>query len=280
MIICRNSQEARTLVGQWKAQGLTVGFVPTMGFLHEGHVSLMGLAAARADRVVVSIFVNPTQFGPGEDYESYPRDEEGDAQKCREAGVALLFLPQVEDLYPDGAETFVECTRLPQHLCGLRRPGHFRGVTTVVAKLFCLLTPDVAVFGSKDYQQFKVLEKMTRDLLLPIQIVAGETVREEGGLAMSSRNKYLNPDQRLRARAIGLALRGARRAVQAGEVHGATLLGAMAQTIEAAGGRLDYVNIFHPETLEDLDVVEGPAHAAVAAFFGPARLIDNLRLRD
>jgi pantoate--beta-alanine ligase len=153
-------------------------------------------------------------------------------------------------------------------------------VTTVVAKLFCLLAPDVAVFGSKDYQQLKVLEKMTRDLLMPIRIVPGPTVREEGGLAMSSRNKYLSPEQRHQALAISRALGEARRAVEAGENHAATLLAAMARTIETAGGRVDYVNIFHPETLEDLDVLDGPAHAAVAAFFGPARLIDNLRLRE
>jgi pantoate--beta-alanine ligase len=283
MIICRNSSEARAQVAQWKREGLTVGFVPTMGFLHAGHVSLMGLAAREADKVVVSIFVNPTQFGPNEDYASYPRDEEGDASKCRSAGVDLLFLPPVADIYPEGAETFVECTNLPEHLCGLRRPGHFRGVTTVVAKLFCLLAPDVAVFGSKDYQQLKVLEKMTRDLLMPIRIVPGPTVREEGGLAMSSRNKYLSPEQRHQALAISRALGEARRAVEAGENHAATLLAAMARTIETAGGRVDYVNIFHPETLEDLDVLDvldGPAHAAVAAFFGPARLIDNLRLRE
>jgi pantoate--beta-alanine ligase len=230
--------------------------------------------------VVLTIFVNPTQFGPGEDLASYPRDEAGDLAKARSRGVDLVFIPADGEMYPPAAETVVRLERLPQHLCGLSRPVHFAGVATIVAKLFIVAEPHVAVFGEKDWQQLQVIRRMTRDLLLDVEIVGGPIVREPGGLAMSSRNKYLSPAERDAACTIQRSLLAARDRVAGGATDAAGVLAGIRDAITAAGGRVDYVAVVHPETLEDLPRIDGPAHVAVAAFFGRARLIDNLRLRD
>jgi len=280
MEIVRTVPALRAAVRAWRAGGLRVGLVPTMGYLHEGHLSLVDLARARADRVVLTLFVNPTQFGPGEDLAAYPRDEEGDLAKARGRGVDLAFLPGDGEMYPPAAETFVVLERLPRHLCGLSRPVHFQGVATIVTKLFVVAEPHVAVFGEKDWQQLQVIRRLTRDLLMDIEIVGGPVVREPGGLAMSSRNKYLTPGEREAACAIQRSLRAARDRVAAGETDPAALRREIRAAIEAAGGRVDYAAVVHPETLEDLVRVDGPAHGLAAAFFGRARLIDNLRLRD
>jgi pantoate--beta-alanine ligase len=264
----------------------TVGFVPTMGFLHEGHLELMRQAKTRADHLVVSIFVNPTQFGPGEDLDAYPRDPEGDQQKCAEAGCELLFMPTPEIMYADDHATTVSVSGLDEALCGRRRPGHFEGVCTVVSKFFNIVTPDVAIFGQKDYQQLAILRRMVRDLNFPVEMIGVETVREDDGLAISSRNKYLEGQLREDARCLSRGLRDAWQAYQGGERDGQRLVEvAKAQVVEAVGAdAIDYVECVHPITLdryEDqrrvIDDREG-AVLAMAVQVGQARLIDNLRL--
>ena len=202
----RSVEEFRLACERVRQGGATLALVPTMGALHEGHLALMREAARQADVVAVTIFVNPTQFGPSEDLASYPRDLEGDLERCRSVGVSLVFAPADSDMYPGGDATRVRVSRLTDHLCGRSRPGHFEGVTTIVAKLFAVAGPCTAVFGRKDYQQLKVIERMTRDLMLPVRIVPHPTVREPDGLALSSRNAYLGADERARARAIPRAL--------------------------------------------------------------------------
>lgn len=251
-----------------------------MGFLHDGHLSLADLVRRHVDRVILTIFVNPTQFGPGEDLDAYPQDEAGDLDKARYRDVDLVFIPNDGEMYPAGAETSVSLGHLPQHLCGLSRPMHFSGVATIVTKLFVVTEPHVAVFGEKDLQQLQVIRRMARDLLMDIEILGGATVREADGLAMSSRNRYLTPEERAAAPAIYRSLCVARDAVAAGARDASELLRGIREEIVAAGGRLDYAAIVDPETLEDVDVTDGAAHAAVAAFFGGARLIDNLALTD
>ncbi len=280
MDIVRTVEALRTAVRAWRREELRVGLVPTMGYLHDGHLSLVDEVRSRVDRVILTLFVNPTQFGPGEDLDAYPRDEAGDLAKARSRGVDLVFIPSDEEMYPEGAETTVSLERLPNHLCGLGRPVHFGGVATIVAKLFIVASPDVAIFGEKDYQQLQVIRRMTRDLLLDVEILGGATIREPDGLAMSSRNKYLTPDARAAAPVIQRSLRAARDAVAAGATDAGALVDDVRRAIEAAGGRVDYVAIVDPETLEDIETIDGAAHAAVAAFFGKARLIDNLRLSD
>lgn len=273
-------QERRQLQG-------TVAFVPTMGYLHEGHLELMRLGLQKADHVIASIFVNPTQFGPHEDLARYPRDPEGDAQKCREVGCALLFMPEVREMYPQGARTTVQVHGLTDVLCGPCRPGHFEGVATVVAKLLNIAQPDCAIFGEKDFQQLAVIRQMARDLDMPVDIVPAPLVRDPDGLAMSSRNRYLSPEERARALALSKALQGAWTRYQAGERNGRRLVQEARATLEAMEGlRLDYAQLVHPETLalydgtpEQAVVEEGQgAVLALAAFVGQTRLIDNLRL--
>ena len=196
MIVSRSPEKTFRECDEERGKGRTVGLVPTMGALHAGHISLIRKCRKLCDFLVVSIFVNPTQFGPSEDFGSYPRDFERDRNICKENGVDLIFSPRAEDMYPEGFETYVNLEKLPEHLCGLKRPGHFRGVATVVSKLFNIVRPDVAVFGKKDYQQLRIIEKMARDLNFPVKIVGAPTVRERGGLAMSSRNKYLTTEER------------------------------------------------------------------------------------
>lgn len=271
----------RVVVAAFRAEGARVGFVPTMGFLHEGHLSLVALAKARADRVVVSIFVNPKQFGPNEDLARYPRDPEGDAAKLARAGVDLLFTPSVEELYPPGFATTVHVAGVSDGMEGGRRPGHFDGVATVVARLFGLVLPDVAVFGAKDGQQVAVVKRMTADLGLPIEILVGETVREKDGLAMSSRNAYLTPEERAKAPALHAALSAARAACVAGERDAAVLLSIARRALEAEPAlRIDALDLVDAESMRSVARVERPAMLAAAVFLGKTRLIDNVTLRE
>jgi pantoate--beta-alanine ligase len=255
----------------WRARGLRVGFVPTMGFLHAGHTSLMDLARRRCDRLVVSIFVNPLQFEPGEDLAVYPRDPEGDSDKCAEHGADLLFMPP--ELYPPGFSTSVRVKGLSEGLCSLRRPNHFEGVTTVVARLFGVVQPSVAVFGEKDYQQLAVLRRMVRDLAMPIEIVGGPLVRDADGLALSSRNKYLGPEDRRRALSLSRALLAMR---ESGLTRVDELIALGREELDV--DRLDYLEVLDAEDLQPLSVVDRPARALVAAVVGKPRLLDNLAL--
>jgi pantoate--beta-alanine ligase len=264
-----------------RVEGNRLGFVPTMGSLHEGHLSLMRRARAQNHEVVASIFVNPAQFGPGEDFAAYPRDLVRDGELCRAVGVDVLFTPRADEMYPPGFATTVKVRGLTEGLCGLSRPGHFDGVTTVVAKLFSIVRPHAAYFGLKDYQQFKVVERMASDLDLPVRVVGVPTVREADGLAMSSRNAYLAPAERLSALALSRALRAAEEAAGKGEKGAAALLDLARRVIgQAPGARIDYLELVDPDTLEKAAAV-GPRGAvmAMAVFVGKTRLIDNALLR-
>ena len=248
-----------------------------MGYLHQGHVSLLEEGRRSGDILVLSIFVNPTQFGPKEDLSRYPRDLDGDLAKAARAGVDVAYVPDAAAMYPAGYQTFVEVEKLQQGLCGASRPGHFRGVATVVLKLFNAVQPSVALFGAKDYQQLQVIRRMTRDLDLGVEVVGMPIVREPDGLAMSSRNAYLSPEERGRALSLSRALGATREAFVAGERNVTALLARARQTLDAADGvRLDYLELRDAESLLVLDgAVGGPAVLAVAAFVGNTRLIDN-----
>lgn len=256
-----------------------VGFVPTMGFLHEGHLALVRRAREECAAVIVSIFVNPTQFGPNEDLEKYPRDLERDIRLLDEVGAHLLWAPTPEVMYPPGYQTWVEVQDLTRRLEGAVRPGHFRGVTTVVAKLFNAVQPQKAYFGQKDAQQAAVIRRMTHDLNFPIEIVVCPTVREADGLAMSSRNTYLNPQERQAATVLYRALNAARNAYEAGERNAAVLRRIMSETIRSEPlAQEQYVSCADFETLEELERVDGKALLSMAVFVGKTRLIDNLVL--
>ncbi len=280
MRVVRTKREMRELSEQWRREGRRIAFVPTMGFLHEGHLSLCDIARQAGDVVVMSIFVNPTQFGPNEDLARYPRDLEGDVAKARARGVDVVYAPSASEVYPAGFQTYVEVTELSLPLCGSRRPGHFRGVATVVTKLFNVVRPHVAVFGEKDYQQLKVIERLVRDLDLDVEILSGPIVRESDGLAMSSRNAYLSAEERQRAVSLSRGLRRALALFRDGERRGSVLVEAVRKEMDEAGGiRIDYVELRDAETLAELEVADRPAVLAVAAFVGDTRLIDNVVLR-
>ncbi len=255
--------------------GRRIGMVPTMGALHEGHLSLVRKARSLADRVVVSIFVNPIQFNSRSDFERYPRDDVRDVRVLEAEGVDALFLPTAEELYPTGFQSRVEVTELSKPLCGAHRPGHFTGVSTVVAKLFLAAKPHAAVFGAKDYQQMLVIRRMVRDLNLDVEIVAGEIVRETDGLAMSSRNGRLSAADRERAGAIPRGIERVRAAAAGGETDAGRLAAEFAGEIDRVGGRLDYAELRDPETLEAASRLEGSKLFAVAVWIGDVRLIDN-----
>jgi len=266
----------RSRVGAARREGRRIGFVPTMGALHEGHLALVRAARAETDFVVVSVFVNPTQFGPGEDLAAYPRTLESDRAACEREGVALLFAPSTCEMYPQGFATYVVQEGLTERLCGVSRPGHFHGVCTVCAKLFNIVQPDVAFFGQKDYQQTVVIGRMIRDLNLDLALRVVPTVREPDGLAMSSRNQYLTAEQRREAVCLWQALRRAEDLVRRGETDASVLRRAMKEVIEQASeAHVDYVAIVNPDDLTDVDRVQERAVAAVAVRFGNARLIDN-----
>jgi len=267
----------REVAGRARANGQRIGFVPTMGWLHEGHTSLIGLARERTDLVVVSIFVNPTQFGPEEDFERYPRDLERDAVLAREAGCDVLFVPDGGEMYPEGYATYVYVEGLSDLLCGERRPGHFRGVATVVAKLLNIVQPQCAVFGQKDAQQSVIIRRMVKDLDMDVEIVIGPTVREKNGVAVSSRNMYLSGDERVQASALYRSLVTAKKMIEAGERDVAAIVAAMRQMIESQpAARVDYISIVDSETLKEVTRLDGEVLIALAVWFGKARLIDNM----
>ncbi|MBN1459059.1 MAG: pantoate--beta-alanine ligase [Armatimonadetes bacterium] len=280
-LIVETVVEVREAVEAARAAGDVVGFVPTMGALHGGHVSIVRKAAAECGFVVLSIFVNPTQFAPGTDFEKYPRDLAGDSRRAAEAGADLIFAPSVEEMYPPGDSTFVEVTGpLVDCLCDPHRPGHFRGVTTVCARLFNIVGPDRAYFGEKDYQQLLVVEQMVQDLRFPLDIVRFPTVRESDGLAMSSRNAYLSPDERQAATALSRGLFAARDLFDSGKRDAPSVLAAARNVIDSEPlVRLQYLELRDAETLADVAHVGKDVVLALAAFVGQARLIDNVLLR-
>lgn len=268
--------ELRHVLAKARADRARVGFVPTMGYLHDGHLALVEASRAQCDVTLVSIFVNPTQFGPNEDLSVYPRDFLRDQELCRGAGVAVVFAPEAQEVYPAHFQTFVEPGELAMPLCGAFRPGHFRGVATVVSKLFNMVQPDVAFFGQKDYQQCAVVRRMVIDLNLPIEIVIVPTVRESDGLAMSSRNKYLSGEERTRALAISRGLFAAADAFRSGERDTGELL-AVAKRHFQAVDRLQYVDLVDSDTLKPAESpLHRPAALCVAAYIGATRLIDNV----
>jgi pantoate--beta-alanine ligase len=283
MITVRDAQELRRELAMWRGrgrgQGLRVGFVPTMGALHTGHLSLVRIARERADRVVASVFVNPTQFGPNEDFTRYPRQPEKDAGMLAAAGCDLLFLPEVETLYPPGHTAYVEPGGPAEGLEGAGRPGHFRGVATVVLGLLNLVRPDVAVFGKKDAQQLAVVRRMVRDLHVPVEVVAAETVREADGLALSSRNAYLSPVERQAAGVLHRALSFAERAIAAGERRGDEVRRILREVLELEPlARVEYAEAVDGGTFQPLDVLGGQVVLPLAVRIGGTRLIDNFQL--
>lgn len=259
-----------------RRDGKKIAVVPTMGALHEGHLALVRHARARADVVILTIFVNPTQFGPKEDLSRYPRDEEGDLVKARPAGIDLAFCPSAEAMYPPGAQTFVEVRELQKPLCGASRPGHFAGVASVVTKLFHITKPHLAVFGEKDYQQLAIIRRMTRDLDFGIEIQGVPIVREADGLALSSRNAYLSPEQRLAALSLSKGLAAAEAAYKGGERDAKALVAAARAPLAAEPlARIDYVELRDADELSELERADQKAVLAIAAFVGTTRLIDN-----
>jgi pantoate--beta-alanine ligase len=279
MIIVRTETDLRRQVEDWRAAGEKIGFVPTMGALHEGHLSLVRIAREHADRVVASVFVNPTQFGPNEDFSRYPRQPEKDAALLEGAGCDLLFLPEVETLYPPGNATFVEPAGAAEGLEGALRPGHFRGVATVVCALFNLVRADAAVFGEKDGQQLAVIRQMVRDLHLPIEIVPGPTLREADGLAMSSRNAYLSAGERLAATVLYRALRAAEELIGAGERQAEPVRRRMRDVLNTEPLALvEYAEVVDAESFQPVETLTGRLVLPLAVRIGGTRLIDNARL--
>ncbi|MGQ9778496.1 MAG: pantoate--beta-alanine ligase [Bacillota bacterium] len=280
MKLVKTVAEVRTAVGEARRRGESIGFVPTMGYLHEGHLALVRRARAENGFVVVSIFVNPTQFGPHEDFARYPRDLPRDLELCHGAGVDLVFAPEAAEMYPPGFQTYVEVEELSRGLCGASRPGHFRGVATVVTKLFNIVGPDRAYFGEKDAQQLRVIKRLVADLNFPLEIVAVPTVREPDGLAMSSRNTYLSPQERQAALVLYRALSLAADLFTRGERRVGEILARMRELIAAEPlARIDYVAIVDDETLAPLEEIDRPVLVALAVFIGQTRLIDNIVLK-
>lgn len=273
-------RELRAAVARARGEGKRIGFVPTMGNLHSGHAALVTKAAQRADFVVTSIFVNPLQFGAGEDLDKYPRTLAADQERLLEAGCHLLFAPTVEEMYPDGmaAQTRVSVPQLSEGLCGASRPGHFEGVATVVSKLFNMVQPDLAVFGEKDFQQLAVIRAMVRDLNMPIQIIGEPTVRAEDGLALSSRNGYLSPEQRAAAPALYRTLKTMAEAITKGQRDYPALIAEGQVQLVAAGFRPDYLEVRHAVTLRPAMIDDRDLVILAAAYMGTTRLIDNLYL--
>lgn len=279
MLQVRAAEDLRREIARWRKEGKRVGFVPTMGALHEGHLSLVGIARGHSDRVVASVFVNPTQFGPNEDFTRYPRQPEKDADMLKAAGCDLLFLPEVETMYPPGNTVYVDLGSPAEGLEGHFRPGHFRGVATVVALLFNLVQPDVAVFGEKDAQQLAVIRKLVRDLHFPVQIVPGPTVREDDGLAMSSRNAYLNPEERRAASVLHRSLRAAGEAIAAGERRGDEVRRILSEMLNSEPlARVEYAEVVDAETFQPVETLKGRLVLPLAVRVGGTRLIDNLQL--
>ncbi|MDI3327314.1 MAG: pantoate--beta-alanine ligase [Alicyclobacillaceae bacterium] len=278
MIRVETSAELREWTAARRRAGDTVGLVPTMGYLHEGHLSLVREAKRRGHAVVMSIFVNPLQFGPNEDYDRYPRDLDRDRALAERVGVDLLFTPSVEEMYPEPLQVTLRVGSWADRLCGASRPGHFDGVVTVVAKLFHLVGPDEAFFGEKDFQQLRIVQRMVRDLNFPVAVVGCPTVREEDGLAMSSRNQYLNPEERRIASALPRALRAAQERAAEGERRSRTIIDQVEQQLRTAGLVIDYVSIVGEEDLEPVETIDRPCRLLAAVYVGKTRLIDNIAL--
>ena len=279
MKIVKTIKEIREIVMQQQKMGRTIGLVPTMGYLHKGHLSLVEEARRNNDFIVMSIFVNPTQFGQNEDFDKYPRDLVRDARLAEDAGVDVIFSPEAGEMYPEGYKTYVNVEGITEVLCGKSRPGHFRGVTTVVCKLFNIVKPDRAYFGQKDAQQAAVIKKMVRDLDFDIEIVTCPIVREEDGLAMSSRNVYLDEQQRKSALILSKSLFEARRRILEGERDKQKILDNILQMLHTEkSAEVDYVEIVNADTLEDIEEIKGKVLIALAVKFGTTRLIDNIIL--
>lgn len=279
MQIIHLPEEMQEAARRLSAEGKSIAFVPTMGYLHEGHLSLLRAGRKAGDVLVLSIFVNPLQFGEGEDLDDYPRDMERDLEMARSCGVDIVFIPTERDLYPEGFNTKVEVEGLTETLCGRSRPGHFRGVTTVVCKLFNLVRPDRAFFGRKDYQQLAVIRRMVRDLDMGIEIVGLPIIREPDGLAMSSRNVYLDPDERRQARCLVESIQLARAMFREGERRSGVILNRVRTRIgREPDARVDYAQICHESTLEDMDLIKEKSVLLLAVYIGKVRLIDNHQL--
>ena len=269
------------LAEKWRRDGDIIALVPTMGFLHQGHLELLRVGSEKGDRLIMSLFVNPTQFGPREDYGGYPRNTEGDLNKARSAGVDEVFMPTVEEIYPEGFQSAVRVEEVTRYLCGRSRPGHFAGVTTVVAKLFHIIRPHVAIFGEKDYQQLVVIRQMVRDLNMGIDIIGVPTVRERDGLAMSSRNSYLSPEERSSAISLKKGLDLAKAMAAEGERDPTKIKSAIRELILSHPfTEIDYISICDPETLTDVGVIDRPCLVALAVKVGKTRLIDNAMVRE
>lgn len=276
--VLRTVEEAAAFAEAVRLGGKRLALVPTMGFLHRGHLALMEEGRARADVVATSIFVNPTQFGPKEDFNRYPRDLDGDVAKCAGAGVSVVFAPEAAALYPPGYQTYVDVTDVSKGLCGDRRPGHFRGVATIVTKLFNIFRPHLALFGEKDFQQLCVIRAFSRDLNLGVEVLGIATVREPDGLALSSRNAYLSAAERTRALALSRGLKTASHLYKNGVTDARELVMAVRRELEVEGIREDYVELVDAQTLSPLTQLTRPARLLVAGFLGPTRLIDNVAL--
>lgn len=276
MKIAYTVEDVKSQVRQWKKEGLTVGLVPTMGYLHEGHESLIKRAVAENDRVVVSVFLNPTQFAPNEDLASYPRDFEADTKLCEVAGAALVFHPEPSEMYAEDACTFVDMTAVTKELCGKSRPIHFRGVCTVVNKLMNISMADRAYFGQKDAQQLAVIRRMVRDLNMNVEVVGCPIIREADGLAKSSRNTYLSEEERKAGLVLSQAVKLGQKLVAEGEKSAAAVTGAMSELISAEPlAKIDYVSMVSWDSIEPVETIEGPVLVAMAVYIGKTRLIDN-----
>lgn len=282
MKVATTIAEVRAQVAQWKKEGLTVGLVPTMGYLHEGHASLVDKAVSQCDKVVASVFVNPTQFGPNEDLETYPRDFDHDCKLLEEHGCDMVFHPEVSEMYFEDAATYVEIqSDMPKQLCGKTRPIHFRGVCTVVAKLFNIVTPDKAFFGQKDAQQLAIIKRMVRDLSYGIEIVGCPIIREEDGLAKSSRNTYLSEEERKAALVLSKSIRLGEKMVEDGEKYANKIVDAMISNISQEPlAKIDYVSAVDGVTMMPVDKIEGSVLVAMAVYIGKTRLIDNFIVEE
>lgn len=281
MEIIKEIELMQGLSEKWRRDGDIICLVPTMGFLHQGHIELLRVGRENGDRLVMSIFVNPIQFGPQEDYKRYPRDAEGDLDKARSCGVDAVFMPNVEEMYPDSFQSTVRVEEITRYLCGRSRPGHFAGVTTVVAKLFNIIRPHLAIFGEKDYQQLIVIKRMVKDLSMDIEIIEVPTVREKDGLAISSRNSYLTPEERSSALSLKKGLDLAKAMVAEGEKDPAEIKDAVRELILSHPfTEIDYIAICDPEELTDIGIIDRPSLFALAVRVGKARLIDNVIVRE
>ena len=280
MTLVKTIKDVKLQVKEWKNQGLSIGFVPTMGFLHEGHGSLIEKAKSENDKVIVSIFVNPTQFGPNEDLDKYPRNLEGDKTLVTSKGGDLIFAPEVNEIYPEEIYTFVNTSVLDNNLCGIKRPGHFRGVCTVVSKLFNIVNPHRAYFGKKDYQQLAIIKKMVKDLNFDVEIIGCDIIRSEKGLALSSRNSYLSDLEKEESLILSKTLKLIADKIATGEKNSKILIDFAIENIHSvASTKVDYIKIVNNETMEDLETINRDALIALAVFINDkVRLIDNLEI--